>query len=245
MRRCRLLPVVLLPLLPTGAAVAEEVRAVIRSPARVVISAGMPARIAELPFTEGAAFAAGDRLVAFDCMALDADSRAAQAAAAAAAIDHKQKVFLKRHGAAGAGEVELAAAEVARRDAESESMAARLAECTVAAPFAGRVVEISARAEERVEPGRPVMVIIDDTRLEVEIVAPSGWLRWLAAGAAFSLAVDETGDIVAGEIARLGAEVDPVSQTVKLYGRLLDRPSGVLAGMSGNVTFAGAPKGAF
>ena len=68
---------------------------------------------------------------------------------------------------------------------------------------------------------------------------PSYWLRTIASGTAFKFAVDELGVVHDGKIVRIGAAVDPVSQTIKIVGVFIVRPENVLSGMSGNATFEG------
>lgn len=82
------------------------------------------------------------------------------------------------------------------------------------------------------------MVIIDDGRLELELVVPSHWLRWLKSHQKFRFQVEETGAEHDAIVDRIGAEVDPVSQTVKVYGKLLGDIENTLSGMSGIALFS-------
>ena len=75
------------------------------------------------------------------------------------------------------------------------------------------------------------------TRLEVETIIPSKWLSQVRPGDAFSFTVDETGETLSAEVVRMGATVDPVSQTIKAYGVLREPGLSVLPGMSGTATF--------
>ena len=67
---------------------------------------------------------------------------------------------------------------------------------------------------------------------------PSRWLRWVSTGTEFEFDVDELGQKFKAKVARLGAKVDAVSQTIKLTGVFVTRPGAVLAGMSGTARFA-------
>ena len=69
------------------------------------------------------------------------------------------------------------------------------------------------------------------------LVGLAGWLAWLRTGQAFTLDLDETGRSHPGRITRLGAQIDPISQTLTVYGALTGTPAGLVAGMSGAARF--------
>ena len=83
----------------------------------------------------------------------------------------------------------------------------------------------------------PLIKIVDDSRLEIDLIVPSKWMGWMTVGAKFEFKVDETGQTLEGEVIRTGAIVDPVSQTVDATGVLTVRPENVLPGMSGSARF--------
>ena len=126
-----------------------------------------------------------------------------------------------------------------RRDepnrAEVAAMAAMLSKCSVAAPFAGRVSEQKVREQQYVQPGQALLEIIDDSVLELEFIAPSRWLAWLRPGHAFQVRIDETGKSYPAKVLRIGAKVDPVSQSVKLASAINGKFPELIAGMSGTV----------
>ncbi len=82
-----------------------------------------------------------------------------------------------------------------------------------------------------------LLSILDESRLESELILPSKALAWLRKGAHFELAVDETGRSYVGVMKELGANVDPVSRTIRVTGEFKKTPKDVLAGMSGTATF--------
>lgn len=104
------------------------------------------------------------------------------------------------------------------------------------------VVELSISVHELPAPGRPVLRIFRGTDLEIEMIAPSSWLRWLEIGAPFTFVVDETGEAITGTVMRVGGAVDAVSQTIKIVGGFAPSAARVLAGMSGNAEFPQQPR---
>lgn len=216
-------------------------RGVIRSVAEATITGEIAARIVALPFREGQSFRTGDVLVAFDCTRLKAEVDGARADLAAARIAHDGSREMERLKAAGARDVATAAARVDKAAAEVAAGQARLASCEVRAPFDGVVTEKTGNEHEVASPSQPLLRIVDDGRLEIELIAPSRWMTWLRPGQAFRFAIDETGREHPALVHRIAAAVDPVSQTVKLFGRFAGPEPGVRHGMSGVALFdAGA-----
>lgn len=227
----------------TGTAKAQDLddnvvaRGVVHAPDRVDITTDLVAPIAQLGVRAGTSFQKGDVLVAFDCGRYAADLRAAKASASAAWVELKQKRYLYKNGATGRSEMDLASANSSRSAAEIDAIEERMRACTIKAPFDGRVVVANAREAELPQSGEPLMTIIDDNTIEIELVVPSHWLRHVRQGTVFQFVVDETGLTHRAEVDRLGAEVDPVSQTIQLYARFVGDRSLVLAGMSGDAVF--------
>lgn len=214
-----------------------SVRAMLAPVNEAVLAGELAARIESLPFQNGERFKKGDTLVSFDCAAY----RAALAEARASLKGAEQSVAnvreLARLKSAGQLELQLAESEVEKQRARLDSAKVPVERCVIRAPFPGRVAERRAQPHESVPPGQPLLAILDDSQIEVRMVAPSGWLKWLKPGVTFGLKVDETGLTYNGKVTRLGARIDAVSQSVAVVGLLDKHSEGVIAGMSGSATF--------
>jgi membrane fusion protein, multidrug efflux system len=250
MRGVHSLPIFLLMALPLSPAYAQEtqlptpnVRGVIQSTSKIEIRSDLNVAATSADFRKGMAFKKDDVLVAFNCSRIKAERSAASASANAASIELRQKRTLLKHGAAGKGDVDLANAAMAKSIAEREVIDQRLTDCTILAPFDGRVVATSIAPLEMPKQGEPLMIIIDDSNLEVELVMPSQWLAKVKQDSGFAFFVDETGETLRGSVARFGAEVDPVSQTIEVIGKLTTPSQSIRSGMSGSVTFDDIEKG--
>jgi len=220
-----------------GTASAFDARGVVVPNAEVTLAAGLSAKISKMPFKAGESFRRGDLLVAFDCARQLADLRGAKATMGKAASFYKSKKRLKARGAAGSQEVFEAAADVANAKASVDGFSEILRLCKIDAPFNGRIVERHAETHEIPAPNAPIMTVVDDSALELDLIVPSKWLRWMKVGSTFDFSVDELGQNYRAKVARLGAKVDAVSQTIKLTGTFVVRPQSVLAGMSGTAKF--------
>jgi len=103
------------------------------------------------------------------------------------------------------------------------------------APFSGRVAEQKAREGQYLQPGQAVLDILDDSSLELEFIVPSKWLSWLHPGHKFQVLIDETKKPYPARIQRIGARIDPVSQSVKAIAVIDGQFADLIAGMSGKI----------
>lgn len=220
-----------------GADAAGRIRTQLVAQNDVTISSEVAAKIARLPLKEGDAFAKGDLLVAFDCGLYQAQQRKAEATAAAAA--RELAVTRKLAGLRSVGELEAAQAEARAKEAAADAayMRTTVGKCSIRAPFAGRVAKREAAPFEYVAAGKPLLEILDTGALEVKLIVPSRWLAGLKPGARFTVHVDDLDRDYPAQVVRIGARIDPVSQTVNLSGRIDGAPAELLPGMSGWASF--------
>ena len=212
----------------------DMARGVVLAATRIDVQTDLGVPVAEVAVREGERFAEGDVLIRFDCRRLAAELKQARAENNAAHAELKQKRFLLNNGAGGRTDVDMAAASSAASAARIEAVQARMADCELVAPFDGRVAMRAIGPTELPAPGDVLLTLIEDRALEIELVVPSLRLRDLDIGTRFTFTVDETGTSHPARIDRIGAEVDAVSQTVKLHAVFEEISPKVLAGMSGN-----------
>ena len=84
---------------------------------------------------------------------------------------------------------------------------------------------------------QPLISILDDRSLEIQLYIPSWWLSWLKTGEKFSIKIDETGKTYTAEVIRLGARVDAASQSIEIIAAITGNNPELLAGMSGVASF--------
>lgn len=219
----------------------QEIRAQLSPRRFTTLAAEVGAKVSRLPVPEGGSFKQGQLLVAFDCSVQAAQLNKAKAALVAADKTYSANQRLIELGSVGKVELDISEAEVAKNRAEVSAMGSVLAKCGVGAPFAGRVAEQKVREQQYVQPGQPLLEIIDDSVLELEFIAPSRWLAWLRIGYGFQVRIDETNKSYPAKVLRIGAKVDPVSQSVKIAAAIDGRFPELIAGMSGKVLLAPPP----
>lgn len=212
-----------------------DIRAQLSPRRYTTLSAEIPARLARIAVKAGDAFKAGQVLAQLDC-SLQASARdRARAGLTGAEKSWGAQKRLDELNATGKLEVETAEAEVGKLKAELAQINTTLSKCAIAAPFAGRVADQKARENQYVQAGQPILDILDDSALELEFIVPSKWLRWLKAGHQFDVEIDETGRKYPARIQRLGARIDPVSQSLKASAVIDGKYPELLAGMSGRL----------
>ena len=203
----------------------------------VTISAELAARISSLPLREGDTFRAGQTLVGFDCSLHQTQLRKAEAATEAAQAVLHSNLRLAELNSIGKYEVEQAQARVKEAQAEVAASRTLVQRCVIAAPFTGRVAKRHAATHQYVSPGSPLLDILETGQLELQMIVPSKWLAWLKPGVVFSVEVDELGKSFSAKVQRLGAQIDPVSQSIAVYGVMDGNQPGLLPGMSGWAVF--------
>lgn len=213
----------------------QEIRAQLLPRRYTTVAAEIGAKINRLPMAEGAAFKAGQLLVGFDCTLQQAQLQKAQADLDGAELTLKSNKRLSELNSVGQLDLDLSLTAVNKAKAELGSNQAVLSKCVVLAPFAGRVAEQKVREQQYVQPSQALLDIIDDSVLELEFLVPSSWLSWLRIGGGFQVEIDETRKRYPAKFIRIGARVDPVSQSVKVAAAIIGRSPELIAGMSGRV----------
>lgn len=192
----------------------SSLRALVTAPQRATLAAGLAGRILEMPVRPGLPFKKGDTVVRFDCAPLEAAVNGARAALRGARADATAKERLASLQSIGQAEVEMARAAAAEAKANVEKAEIAAGYCVITAPYDGHVVDFQARPFETVQQGQPVLEIVGDSELEIEVIVPSAWLAWLRAGSGVAVHIDETGVTLKTKVLRIGAKVDPASQSV-------------------------------
>ncbi len=213
----------------------QLLRAQIKARYSSLIASEMSGRINQLKLRDGERFTAGQLLVGFHC-----NMEEAELSKAKATLEKKRKTYEVNQKLAKLNSISTLELAVSKTEEEEAKADVRVGEavidrCAIKAPYSGKVVEVMARTYQSVKEGEPLMEIVNDKDLEIEFIAPSRDLLSLKSGKAFKVTLDETKKSYDGEIIRVGGRVDPVSQTIKVYGRIKNNSAELLPGMSGYI----------
>lgn len=213
----------------------QEIRAQLSPRRFTTLAAEIGAKVNRISVREGERFKAGQVLIVLDCALQSAQLNKARATLSAAEKTYAANNRLAELNSVGKLELETSQSEVAKAKADVSLMNATLAKCQIPAPFAGRVSEQKVREQQFAQPGQGILEIIDDSALELEFIVPSRWMAWLKDGYRFQVKIDETGNTYPAKVLRMGAKVDPVSQSVKTIAVIDGHFPDLIAGMSGRV----------
>ena len=218
----------------------HQTRGVLQAGQTAEIAAGMTGRLLKAGYKPGQYFKSGALLARFDCTRQKAELLALEQAHKTLMAKHENTSELFALGAAGELDVTIARSEMQQAMAERDAIDARLKDCSIYAPYSGHVTARHVSAFETPQIGQPLYSIQRYNTLELSIIAPSKWMRWIKVGQKLNFTVDETGESFSAKIIRTGASVDPVSQTVELTAKPTEKTKS-LAGMSGVADFGTQP----
>ncbi|MEO5362911.1 MAG: efflux RND transporter periplasmic adaptor subunit [Magnetococcus sp. DMHC-8] len=210
---------------------------------RTQLSSNMAARVARIAPREGRRFDKGEVLVALDCAMEMAQMQRARAVLEAAEAKSQVNDRLSRLQATSKLEERVAQAEAAQARAELAIIQVKIDQCQLRAPFAGRVISLSAQEHQYVKAGDPLMEILDEQSLEVVFLLPSRQLPQLTVGDRFQVFIEETQRTYPAQIVAFGALIDSVSQSVKVFGTIDGQFPDLLPGMSGTAQLPGREAG--
>lgn len=219
----------------------EPIRALLLPPEETTLSSPIAGTITRMRAHLGSRVLSKGVVVEYECSEPLARLGMAKAELSGAVETHEAKV--RMHGLEQASDVEvaLAAAAVAKARSQIEMTKSQIAQCTLLAPWDGRVAKLHARQHMTVTPGQPLMDLVRSGALKLKVNAPSRWLGQLKAGQALRVTVDETGRSYVARITRINSRVDPASQTVEVEALLGSAYAELLPGMSGVVALRGTP----
>lgn len=213
------------------------VRVLIIPVVETTLSSEIASRIEEILVDFGRSFKRSQDLIVFDCDVYQAELDKARAEFEEARKTLEVNRRLETLQSISELEVAVAAARMDMAEAEQDLREIQVRKCRLKAPFSGRVVKKEVNAFEYVTPGQPLLRIIDDKNLHLQLFVPSRWLKWIKEDVRFRVRMDETGKSYQARVTTLGSRVDPVSQTLEIRGMIEGTHPELLAGMSGTARF--------
>ncbi len=215
-----------------------SIQAVLRPRRSAVIASAIEAKIKKFNVENGDTFKSGKVLIEYDCSYDYARLREAKARQRITANQLSAYEKLREMDSVSQIEALVARENDEQNKALVAQIEARLALCSVRAPYDGRVTNKTASQHEFVQTGRVLMEISSREPLRAEFLVPSRWLRWMNISTPVSINVNETGRSYDALIVGIHGEVDPVSQSVQVVAEMESYHEELLAGMSGRAVFA-------
>jgi len=212
-----------------------EYPVVLEPSTQATFSSEIGATIAKYQLREGDAVKKGQTLIRFDCRLHDAEVDRVSSDVDRAQARHDNIKRLESLKSASQLDVILAEADLKQAKAEANIAQLNQRRCTIRAPWPGVVAESQVNQYEMVSVGTPLFKLIRLDTLEGRISLPSAALKTLSVGDAVTVYIAEIDTQIPTTIARIGVEIDPVSETVEV-SVAIPEGIGALPGMSGSAT---------
>jgi multidrug resistance efflux pump len=183
----------------------------------ILLASEVSGRINRLALRDGEHFMAGQVLANFSCP--KEESRLTDLRAALTEQEHIRQQLDAMHSI---NTLEIDLANTGREEAKADVVVAEalLGRCVVYAPFAGKVVKRFAKSSQVVRVGDPLLEIIDENNQEVELLVPASEMSHIKLGKHYQVNLHDTAKPYKIELTGLGGRIDPVTQTIKIYGRI-------------------------
>ena len=222
---------------------APEIRVQVVAETSATIGAPMSGRLAQFPLRDGDRFKQGQVIARFNCAEKESALAHARAVFDGRKTVNESKQRLHALGTASEVEYKVAQSDEEQAAADLKTAQTLVDTCVVVAPFSGRVSAAYTHNFQFLQTGAPMLDVLSDRNLDLELIVPSLWLTWLKPGSTFNVAIDESGKTYPATITRLSGKVDAVSRSIKVYGHIDSPPDTLLPGMSGRAIFT-PPTGA-
>lgn len=181
------------------------------------LSAPAVTRVTKVSVAVGQTVGAGDALVAFDRAPLDAQAAAAATALAAAQRGWERAKNLVEAGIAARKDLDQAASDLSRAQAEDIAARRMQSQATLRAPIAGVVTRLSAVLGATVDPNQSLVEVADLSALDLLMPVPPAAAARVQRGALVDITSRETGDAEAlgtATVADVGGTIDSAARAV-------------------------------
>ncbi len=216
----------------SGQAANSLLRGILVPEKDIKMSSPFEALVSKVHVEPGQRVRRGQKLVSFDCEVIRSELVSAEARLRQRTLSHETNEKLYQATALSRTEYELSQSRIAESESEVRTANLRLRNCDLKAPFSGIVSDVSVREFAHVMLGEPLLVLLDDSSLDLIVHVPSDWLRDKLVGKRLKVTVQETGDVHEATIKQIWPSVDANSRTVKVSARLEGRHPELFSGMT-------------
>ncbi|MBZ0112944.1 MAG: efflux RND transporter periplasmic adaptor subunit [Thermoanaerobaculia bacterium] len=193
----------------------------LRPSRRSVLAAEVPGRVESITVREGDRVTRGQLLMTIDGRSLEQTVREAEAVyfQRTQQFSRAENLFAKQSITKAQMLDALTLRDVAQASLDSAKL--QLSKSRLVAPWSGRVAVRSVELGDYVQPGQPVVELIDVEHLEVRAPVAAADVPFVAVGSPVLVRVDAyPGEIFEATIVRTGAELDVRSRTLEVEAEL-------------------------
>lgn len=215
----------------------EPFRVVLEPRHRSTLSSDVTTTVATINKHMGESFKKGDILMTLDDAVFKANYEKGLAVLERGKAELHAQQELYNDKAAALLDLREAQAKVAVGQAELALAEKEYKACTLTAPYLGKVQEVRVQEFEHVEPGKPLMDILDDNILVAKLLLPPEVGLKLTIGKTLNITIPDAGGTFPAVITRIAPGIDPVSSLVKIDSEINNEKGLLRAGMIGELQF--------
>ncbi|MBL8719741.1 MAG: efflux RND transporter periplasmic adaptor subunit [Myxococcales bacterium] len=197
----------------------------------VTLSNDAPGIITAIRFESGAEVKAGEVLVELDSSVERAQLGSVLARRELAKTSLERNKALVDKGALPAAQLDGDEATLKSANADAAALQAQIARKTVRAPFAGKLGIRAVNLGQYLNPGTPITMLESKDALYVDFTLPQQKLGQLALGTKVEFHAVGVEGTLAGAIAAIDTNVDPVSRSVRIRATVEDKAQKLRPGM--------------
>jgi RND family efflux transporter MFP subunit len=215
----------------------REATGVVTSAHEATLASKVVGLVEDIRVREGDQVKAGEVLTILDSRDLQAQLERAGAELKNATAQYQRMKQLYAEESVAKQELDNAERAYKVAEAARKEIEAHLAYTTIRAPFDGIVTEKSVEVGELVTAGRPLLRMVDNRHLRLEVTVAETEIGALRAGETVMVRLDALGDqVIAGRVAQIRPSADPSTHS---FAVKVDLPSlsGLKSGLFGRVLF--------
>ncbi|MEP4197844.1 MAG: efflux RND transporter periplasmic adaptor subunit [Aliishimia sp.] len=217
----------------------QQASGIVSARNHVVLSSQRSGQLIEQHAVAGEAVKQGAVLGRFDCSLDQAVVDVAKVEVQQANTDLELQRRLAARGAAGRVAVQAATQNVALQQARLALDIAKMTTCDLIAPFSGIIVDWKVRTFATLQQGEPIVALVDNAELFVELIIPVQWIESIEVGQKTTFTSDYAARQYTATIDLISPAADPVSQTIRINATLETGPKPPKVGTSGIIDFGG------
>jgi len=214
---------------------AAQFRAVLEARYHTPVHAEITSTVVDISKEMGESFQEGELLMRLDDRVYVANSEKAAAILARAQAGLEAQERLYNDGVASLVELRETQANFGIAKADWVIAQKDLDACTIQAPYDGQVQDVHVEWYQRVEPGMPLMDLLDDSVLVAKLLIPARYVDQLSVGGKLQLAVTGKNKRFVATVTHIAPAIDPSSSLVQIHADLDNTDHQLRAGMVGAV----------
>jgi membrane fusion protein (multidrug efflux system) len=202
----------------------------------VTVAAETPGKIVAIAFQPGISIRAGDLLLRQDTSIEEARLLGAEANVVLAKVTLERARALLAEQAVAQSEYDTALADHSQAVAEVEQLKAAIAKKTIRAPFSGRLGIRLVNLGQMLKEGEPIVSLQTLDPIFADFALPQQALARLQAGDPVRVTTDAfPGELFAGKITAINAEVDVATRNIRLQATIANPKEQLRPGMFARV----------